>query len=446
VADGEKLTGSPFDGPGQKLYRHARKRIPGGTQLLSKRPEMFLPELWPSYYSKARGAEVWDLAGNKYVDMSYNGIGSCVLGAADPDVDAAVKNAIDCGTMSTLNAPEEVEVADLLCAIHPWADMVRYARSGGEAMCIAIRIARAYSKKDTVAFCGYHGWHDWYLAANLAEDHALDGHLLPGLSPVGVPRGLLGTALPFRYNHLEELTKIAQSNRLAAVVMEPIRNDEPQPGFLDGVRKIADVADAVLIFDEITSGFRLNSGGAHLRYGTNPDIAVFAKAIGNGYPIAAVIGNGKVMSAAQDSFISSTLWTERVGVAAALATIKKHQANNVAEHLIRIGELTRKEWKNAAESTGLHIEISGISPLSHFHFESEKSQAIHTLFTQMMLERGYLASKAFYATYTHTPQHIRDYGQAAKDVFSKIAEAVRNGTVLNQLQGSIAHDGFRRLT
>src|SRR3990172_11778141 len=204
---------------GQRLYQQAKKRLPGGTQLLSKRPEMFLPDQWPSYYSRAKGVEVWDLDGNKYIDMSYNGIGTCILGAADHDVDAAVKEVIEAGSMSTLNAPEEVELAELLCELHPWAEMVRYARCGGEAMAVAVRIARAHTHRDRIAFCGYHGWHDWYLAANLADDSALDGHLLPGLEPAGVPRGLLGTALPFRYNHLEELKAIASQHRkdLAAI-------------------------------------------------------------------------------------------------------------------------------------------------------------------------------------------------------------------------------------
>src|SRR5579862_5334671 len=140
---------------GQELYKRARRRIPGGTQLLSKRPEMFLPEQWPSYYSKASGSSVWDLDGNRYIDMSYSGIGSCILGYADADVDAAVHAAVNAGSMSTLNCPEEVELADLLCELHTWADMVRYARCGGEAMAVAIRIARASTRKAKVAFCGY---------------------------------------------------------------------------------------------------------------------------------------------------------------------------------------------------------------------------------------------------------------------------------------------------
>ena len=437
-----------LNGSGQTLYQTARRRIPGGTQLLSKRPEMFLPEQWPSYYSRARGAEIWDLDGNKYLDMSYNGIGACILGAADPDVDQAVRIAIESGTMSTLNCSEEVELADLLCELHPWAEMVRYARSGGEAMAVAVRIARAGTKRDRIAFCGYHGWHDWYLAANLAEDDALNGHLLPGLNPTGVPRGLLGTALPFRYNHLEELEAIASKypRELAAIVMEPIRGQEPEPGFLEQVREMATANGAILIFDEITSGFRLNSGGAHLLYGVEPDIAVFAKAISNGYPMAAIIGKGDVMQAAQDTFISSTYWTERIGPTAALATIRKHRRYDVAMHLIRIGERVRSGWQVAAKRTGLPITIDGIVPLSHFAIINEQAQATHTLFTQMMLERGLLATKAFYVTYAHQDEHVEYYLDAVEEVFTVIAQALEHGTILEMLKGPVAHTAFRRLT
>ena len=186
-------------GTGQDLYREAKKIIPGGTQLLSKRPEMFLPELWPAYYDKAEGCRVWDLDGREYMDASFMGLGACTLGYADPDVNKAVREAVDKGSMTTLNCPEEIDLARMLCNIHPWADMVRYSRTGGEAMAIAIRIARARTSNDIILFCGYHGWHDWYLSANLADDRALDGHLIPGLEPKGVPRPLKGTALPFEY-------------------------------------------------------------------------------------------------------------------------------------------------------------------------------------------------------------------------------------------------------
>jgi glutamate-1-semialdehyde 2,1-aminomutase len=435
-------------GTGQQLYTKAKTKIPGGTQLLSKRPEMFLPDQWPSYYTKVKGVEVWDLDGNKFIDMSYNGIGACVLGAADPDVDDAVKAAIEAGSMCTLNAPEEVELAELLCEVHPWAEMVRYSRCGGEAMAIAVRIARARTRRDRVAFCGYHGWHDWYLAANLAGETALDGHLLPGLEPAGVPRGLFGTALPFHYNRIEELREVVAKypDEIAAIIMEPIRDHEPEHGFLEGVREIATHSGAILVFDEITSGFRLNTGGAHLIYGVEPDIAVFAKAMSNGYPMAAIIGRADVMQAAQSTFISSTYWTERIGLVAALATIRKHQRCEVPKHLIQIGKMIQDGWQKLAERTGLQIEIGGIVPLGHFNFIGEQNQAARTLFTQLMLERGFLATNAFYATYTHQVQHVERYMEAAEEALLIVAEALGNNTIMTQLKGPVAHTGFRRLT
>ncbi len=437
-----------MSGMGRRLYAQAKMRIPGGTQLLSKRPEMFLPDQWPSYYSKAKGVEVWDLDGNKYVDMSYNGIGACILGAADPEVDAAVKNAIDNGSMSTLNVPEEVELAELLCELHLWSEMVRYARSGGEAMAMAVRIARAKTRRDRVAFCGYHGWHDWYLAANLAGEQALDGHLLPGLEPAGVPRGLIGTALPFRYNHIEELKAIVtrHKNELAAIVMEPIRDHDPEPGFLEEIREIANSIGAVLVFDEITAGFRLNTGGAHLLYHVEPDIAVFAKAMSNGYPMAAILGRADVMQAAQTTFISSTYWTDRIGPSAALATIRKHRRENVATHLMRMGKLVQDGWKQVAQRAGLQLEVGGIFPLGHFAFIGEQKQAARTLFTQIMLERGFLATGAFYATFAHQDQHVEGYLESAEDAFKVVAQALATGSVIDQLRGPVAHTGFTRLT
>jgi glutamate-1-semialdehyde 2,1-aminomutase len=436
------------EGSGQRLYRAAKQRIPGGTQLLSKRPEMFLPEQWPAYYSHAAGAEVWDLDGRRYVDMSNSGIGSCLLGFADPDVNAAVIRAVTDGSMATLNCVEEVELADVLCELHPWADMVRYTRSGGEAMALAVRIARASTGRDRVAFCGYHGWHDWYLAANLAEEDALDGHLLQGLEPRGVPRALRGTALPFAYNQLEELEAIAErhGSELAAIIMEPIRSAPPEPGFLEGARRIAAELGAVFIFDEITAGFRLTLGGAHSLYGVQPDIAVFAKAMSNGFPLGAVIGRGEHMEAAQRSFISSTYWTERVGPTAALATIRKHRELGVAARLAEAGQRIRRGWSAIGESHGLDLHVSGLDPLPHFAIPADDPQAAKTLFTQLMLDRGYLAGTAVYVTYAHTDEVIDRYLEVAAEVLGLVARAVDDGTVTAQLRGPVAHAGFRRLT
>jgi glutamate-1-semialdehyde 2,1-aminomutase len=433
---------------GQDLYRKARLRIPGGTQLLSKRPELFLPDHWPSYYSRAKGADVWDLDGRKFTDMSYMGIGACVIGYADDDVDRAVKEAIDVGTMTTLNCPEEVELADLLCELHPWADMVRYTRAGGEALSVAVRIARARTGRDRVAFCGYHGWHDWYLAANLFEKDALGGHLLTGLEPSGVPSQLTGTSLPFHFNQIEELEQVLGDRRdeFAAIVVEPVRNFDPESGFLERIKEIAEEIGAVLIFDEVTSGWRLNTGGVHLVYGVTPHIAVFAKAIANGYPMAAIIGIGDVMQAAQGSFISSTFWTERIGPVAALATIRKHRELDMPSHLIKIGKQVQQAWRDAAEKSGMSISVTGIPPLAHFSFDYTEGLAMRTLFTQMMLEAGFLATGAFYAAYAHQESDVARYAGAASEAFALIAAAHEKNELEKLLKGPVAHAGFYRLS
>ena len=431
---------------GISLWNKAKKIIPGGTQLLSKRSEQFLPNQWPAYFKKAKGVEIWDLDNNRYIDMSIMGVGACVLGYADDDVDKEVKKAIDLGSMSTLNCPEDVELAELLLKLHPWAGMVRYARSGGEAMTIAIRIARAYSGKDKIAFCGYHGWHDWYLSANLANDKNLDGHLLPGLEPKGVPRCLIGTSFPFNYNKIDELEDIVRKNKdVGTIVMEPVRHQEPKGGFLGKVRRIANEVGAILVFDEITSGWRMNVGGIHELYGVLPDIAVYAKAMSNGFPMAAVVGKGEVMDIAQDTFISSTNWTERVGPVASVATIEKMLKNDVPSHLCKIGNLISKGWKESAASAKLKIDVAGIPPLTTFAFDHKDNQALQTLFTQEMLKRGFLASKSVYSSYSHAEDHVTRYLENVDAVFRKISKTIKDGSVRSALKGPIAHAGFRRL-
>jgi glutamate-1-semialdehyde 2,1-aminomutase len=434
-------------GLGQELYEKGRTLIPGGTQLLSKRPEMFLPGQWPAYYARAKGVEVWDLDGRKYVDATSCGVGAPILGYADPDVESAVIGAVRAGNMCTLNCPEEVELAELLIELHPWADMVRYSRAGGEALAVAIRIARAQTGRDKIVFCGYHGWTDWYLAANLSEEHALDGHLLPGLAPAGVPRGLTGTMLPFHYNDIGALRAIIEQHGhdLAAIILEPARSSGPAPGFLEEIRSLATKIGAVLVFDEVTSGWRMTTGGIHLLYGVDPDMATFAKAIGNGYPMAAIIGRREIMDAAQRTFISSTNWTERIGPTAALATIRKHRKENVPAHLIRIGEMVQEGWTKAAAECGLPIHVSGIAPLSHFEIECERPQAMATLFIQEMLRRGYLAATQFYITYSHSQAVISSYLDTVREVFGVLAEAARIGDAERRLAGPVKHSGFQRL-
>ena len=434
-------------GKGQELYKKAKKLIPGGTQLLSKRPEMFLPDQWPAYYSKANGCEVWDLDGNHYYDFAQMGVGSCTLGYNNPVVTDAVKYAIDNGAMWTLNAYEEVELAEKLIEMNPWGDMVRFARTGGEINNIAIRIARAFTGKSRVAFCGYHGWHDWYISANLADDSRLDEQLLPGLSPAGVPRELVNTSLPFMYNDVSSLEALIDKygETFAAIIMEPQRGTVPTQEFLQGVKAIAKRIGAVFMVDEVTSGFRINIGGIHRTMGFDPDMAIYGKALGNGHPIAAVVGKRDIMEAAQTSFISSTFWTERVGFAAALATIKEMERVDSPAHLIWAGKKINKIWIEAAEKYGLKIHTAGIEPLTHINFDYDNATEILTLYIQLMLEKGFLLGAAVYTTTAYTEEILDKFETATNESFEVIAKAVEAGNVKSLLKGPVKHTGFARL-
>lgn len=438
---------SPPVSSGVRLWEHAKQIIPGGNQLLSKRPDRFLPDQWPTYYKRARGITIWDLDGRQYQDFCIMGVGACILGYADPTVNAAVKRAVNQGSMSTLNAPEEIELAELLCALHPWAGMVRYARTGGESMAIAVRIGRAFSGKDRVAICGYHGWSDWYLATNLARPDGLSGHLLSGLEPRGVPSVLSGTTLPFAYNKLAELEQlVAQYPDIGVIVVEPLRHQEPENNFLAEVKKIAERVGAVLIFDEITIGWRTIVGGVHLRYGVEPDIAVFGKAMANGFAMGAIIGRTEVMQAAQQTFISSTFWTERIGPVAALATVKKLRRLKAPQHIKKIGILIGDGWRHLAIKHDLKLKVLGPPALVTFEFEYENGKAVQTLFTQEMLSRGYLASASVYVSCAHTVPAVRRYLRAVDEVFGILKKAVAESSVLEQLRGPVAYSGFKRLT
>jgi glutamate-1-semialdehyde 2,1-aminomutase len=390
-------------GTGQKLWKRAKHVIPGGNMLLSKRAEMFLPEQWPAYFSKAKGCKVWDLDGNEYIDMCIMGIGTNTLGYGHPEVDESVRKTIEAGNMSTLNCPEEVFLAEKLVEIHPWAEMVRLARSGGEANAIAIRIARAASGKDKVAVCGYHGWHDWYLSANLGDDENLAGHLLPGLDPRGVPQNLRGTVYPFNYNKFDELEELVNQHDIGVIKMEVVRNREPEENFLQKVRKLATERGIVLIFDECTSGFRETFGGLHKKYGVEPDMAMFGKALGNGYGIRS--------------------W----------------------DTITQIGLQIRQRWQQLADKHEIKITHWGLAALTGFTFEGPQSLEYKTLMSQEMLRKGYLVGNSLYACTAHTQDIVDGYFHELDAVFELIARCQEGLDVNTLLKGPVCHGGFKRL-
>lgn len=431
---------------GQELYKKAKNLIPGGTMLLSKRPEMFLPENWPSYFSKAKGCKVWDLDGKEYTDMTIMGIGTNTLGYGNKEVDNAVFEVVKKGNMSTFSCPEEVALAEKLVELNPWAGMVRFARTGGEANSIAIRIARASSGKDKVAICGYHGWHDWYLSANHNNGDDLSNHLLGGLNPNGVPKNLKNTVFPFHYNDFEELTSIVESNDIGVIKMEVVRNFGPEDNFLQKVKNLATQKGIVLIFDECTSGFRETYGGIYKKYGVEPDIAMYGKTIGNGYALTAVVGRKEIMQAAQTSFISSTFWTERIGPTAALKTLEVMQKIRSWELITEQGKKVQQGWKDLAAKYNLKISVSGIPALSTYGFVSDNALQYKTFITQEMLKKGFLASTNFYACTEHKDEYIQQYFDALDDVYNTIAQC-ETGTknIAELLEGPVCHSGFKRL-
>ena len=430
---------------GLNLWKKAKKIIPGGNMLLSKRSEQFLPERWPSYFQKASGCEVWDLDGNKYIDVSIMGIGTNILGYGHPEVDEVVQNTIKSGNMSSLNCPEEVYLAEKLIDMHTWADMVKFARSGGEANAIAIRIARAASNKDNVAMCGYHGWHDWYLAANLGNNEGLDDHLLPGLTTSGVPKNLEATIFPFTYNNIDELEHLVQTKNIGTIKMEVSRSEGPKDNFLEKVRELATKNNIVLIFDECTSGFRETFGGLHKKFGVEPDLAVFGKAIGNGYALTAVIGRREVMEYAQASFISSTFWTERIGPSASLKTLEIMERTKSWEIISKTGNEIKKTWVDLFNLYGIKIELSGISALPAFSIIGKNNLAYKTLITQEMLKMGYLASNTVYVCTEHSPSILSEYFNKLETVIKLIAECENGHKVEDLLEGPVCQSGFKRL-
>jgi glutamate-1-semialdehyde 2,1-aminomutase len=429
------------------MQDRARHCIPGETQLLSKRPSLYCKGVWPSYFSKAEGTYVWDLDGNKYLDMSTSGIGACTLGYANPQVNNAVKEVIDNGSHSSLNGAEEVILIEKLCELHPWANMGRLFRTGGEALAAAVRIARAFSKRDKIMFCGYHGWHDWYVAANLSDESNLDQHLVGGIEPSGVPKGLAGSALPFEYNNCNSFTEIFNKNKdsIGAVIMEPIRNFYPTDSFRQIIREATAKAGIPLIIDEVSAGFRTRCGGAHIDLGFEPDLAVFSKALGNGFPIAAVIGQRDVMMAANTTFISSTFWTERIGPAAALATIATYESMHAEKILNELGTHFQKSLRTLAEIVGIEMNITGLPALTYYSFKHENAPVIKSYFTQEMLKRGFISAGAFYPNVCQNIDHIESFMFNAKEIFTAIRSHLYAGNLESKLEGEPSQSGFKRI-
>lgn len=432
------------------LYAHALDLIPGGTQLISRRPERYVAGITPPFAERGKGARFWDLDGNEYIDLVMS-VGAALLGYADDEVDDAVIAQLRRGVSFSVNHPVEVELAEELIAVIPCAEMVRYTRGGGDANTVAIRIARGVTGRHKVVFCGYHGWHDWYLAANLDNAAALTSHLLPGIEPRGIPSGLRDTVIPFEYNNLASLATVLDANRgaVACIIMEAARGTSlPQPGFLEGIRALADAHGVVLIFDEVVTGFRLALGGAQAYFGVTPDMATYAKAISNGYAMGAVCGRRAVMSAAADMFISSTYWSETVGIAAALATIRAMRRRDVPAALARKGAVFQAAFNAAARQHDVPAECVGLPALLALRFapaDAAATKPLFTLFLQEMTRRGVFIGGGVNVCDALTDADLAEVSAALSEVMPILADALDADDIQRRLEGEISSDTFRRL-
>ena len=387
---------------GQKVWQRAKKIIPGGTMLFSKNPDLFLPNKWPAYFKKSKGCKIWDLDNNCFNDLSYMGVGTNILGYSHPRVEKKVIKTVQLGSMTSFNSKEEIYLAEKLVDMHKWSEMARFTRSGGEANAVAIRIARAASGKDKIAVCGYHGWHDWYLSSNLNRPNNLNNHLMKNVPITGVPNALKNTVFTFDYNDFNALKNIVSKHKIGVIKMEVKRNEEPKNDFLKKVRNLAN-KKIVLIFDECTSGFRETFGGLHKKYNVNPDLAIFGKALGNGYAINAIIGNKSVMDYCKSTFISSTFWTERIGPTAALETLKVMEEKRSWKNITELGILIKKNWGKISKDNKVKIKIQGIDAIPNL-FLNQNNLQYKTFITQEMFKYKILAANVIFCSLPHKDQ------------------------------------------
>lgn len=392
-----------------KKYSRNNNKIAAYSQLLSKRFDQFSYDYWPSYFLKATGTSVLCEDQNWYKDMSISGIGACLFGYANEEIDNAVIEAIKNGVATSLNSNLEYDVADLLLGFIPEHNYVRYAKSGGEAMAIAVRIARAYTNKSKVLFSGYHGWSDWYLAANLEKSSNLNNHLINNLQPLGVPKELEGTAIPFKYGSIDDLEEKLENNKneVACIVMEPARTEPADKAYLTQILKCALKSNVLLIFDEISSGFRHTKGPYAKSLGVIPDMFVFAKSIGNGYPISAITGKQNVMDMFEKCFVSSTNWTEATGLAAAKKVLQIFSEQSPEIQITHLGDYWKKTIWSVSNDTGFELSTSGLPGMNYLTHQ-QNSDLFRTFFTVYGLKFKYLVAGRYYPQYsTNKIRHRR---------------------------------------
>lgn len=410
----------------EKMLARAMKTIPLGTQTFSKSKTQYPYGVSPYFIQKAQGSRVWDVDGNEYIDF-INGLAAITLGYNDPDVTTAVLAQLQEGVVFSLPHPLEVQVAEKIIEMVPCAEMVRFGKNGSDATAGAIRLARAYTKRDHVAACGYHGWQDWYIGVTTRN--------------LGVPAAVRELTHTFTYNNLDSLQELFRKwpGQIAAVILEPMNAQEPQNNFLSEVRELTHKNGAVLIFDEIITGFRFANGGAQEYFGVTPDLATFGKGLANGYPLSAIAGRADIMRLLEEVFFSFTFGGEALSLAAALATMTKLQREPVIETLKTQGQKVVTGLKNLIAHHQINhiVSISGHPSWSFLNIKDVPPYTqweIKTLFLQEMFARGILTLGTHNMSYSHSDADVAKLLAVYEEVFLVLKDAVDHGNLKKYLR------------
>jgi glutamate-1-semialdehyde aminotransferase len=426
--------GRRFDRSQEWLTR-ARRVVPGASQTLSKGVSMFVEGAYPVFLERGAGCRVWDVDGNEYVDYVL-GLASITLGYAYPAVTEAVARQLECGSIFSLPHPLEVEVAERLRDLIPCAEMARFVKTGSEADAAAVRVARAATGRDVIVYCGYMGWHEWYAITTPRSK--------------GIPKDFARLVVPFEYNDLDSLERALDEHhgRVAAVFMEPVLLETPAPGFLAAVKAAAHRHGALLIFDEIVSGFRWAIGGAQAHFGVVPDLATFGKGMANGLPLAAVVGRAELMREFDDVFVSSTFGGDALALAACRATLDEYVGRPVIEHLWRAGRRLQEGFAASAARLGVPARAIGypVHPkIVIDHRSPEIERLLVSLFLQETAARGVIFHFAgFNVSYTHADADVDQTIDACAGALGVIGEALADGRIRERLRGKPYAEAFRR--
>lgn len=416
----------------------AEKIIPAGTQTFSKGPTQYVQGVAPVYLQSGQGSHVLDVDGNDYIDYVM-GLGPITLGYCYPRVDEAIRRQLEEGITFSLMHPLEVELSELLVDLIPCAEMVRFGKNGSDATAGAVRVARAYTGREKIACGGYHGWQDWYIGTTTRDK--------------GVPRSTKELTIPFEYNNIESLWRIFAENKdeIAAVIMEPIIIAEPEDNFLQEVKELTHKNGAILIFDEIVTGFRIALGGAQEYYGVTPDLATFGKGMANGMPISALVGRGEIMKEFNEAFYSFTFGGEALSLAAAMATIEEMKEKDVIGHLWKQGEKLTNGYNELAQAFGLidYTKCIGLPDHSAFYFvdtEGKESLEMKSLFQQELLKRGILTIGVHVICFSHSDKDVAQTLEAYGDAMRVLRQAVDEGDIEKYLEGRKVQPVIRKRT